>query len=155
MSFALFDLVGKCSIGVKTVHRILQIAFKEAVVTLKYLQRLMPCDPHDCQMVYPSPPHVCDSGVPKVMKSKSLKLRASARGLKCGLDGVNGFPVDQEDVWLLQVVNLIQVFEQSGQVSGPRHEVRTVLDGEKTLSSFPIILPNLFLREASCLAREC
>lgn len=97
---------------------ILQVAFEEAVVTLKYLQCLVSRDPHDCHVVNPSPPHVRDSGVPKVMKSKSLKLRATARGLKCGLDGMNGFPVDQEDVWLLQVADFIQVFEQSGQVSG-------------------------------------
>ena len=104
------------------MRSILQIAFEEAVVTLKYLQCLVTRDPHDCQVVNPSPPHVCNSSVPKVMKSESLKLRASARGLKCCLDGVNGFPVDQEDVWLLQVEDLIQVFEQSGQVSGQRYK---------------------------------
>jgi hypothetical protein len=86
-------------------------------------------DPHDCQLVNPSPPHVRDSGVTKVMKSESLKSCASDRGLTCCLDGVNGFPVDQEDVWLEQVADLIQVFEQSGQVSGQRHETRIIRFG--------------------------
>lgn len=73
-------------------------------------------------MVNPSPLHVRDSAVPKIMKSESLKLRASARGLNRCLDGVNGFPVNQEDVLRLQVADLIQVFEQRRQVSDQRHE---------------------------------
>ncbi len=89
----------------------------------------MPRDPHDGQVVNPRPPHVRDSGVPKVMKSESLKFRASTRGLKCCLDGVHGFPVGQEDVWRVQVSNLIQVFEQSGQVSGQRHETGIIRFG--------------------------
>jgi hypothetical protein len=91
-------------------------------------------------MVNPSPLHVRDSGVPKIMKSESLKLRASTRGLKRCLDGVNGFPVDQEDVWLLQVADLIQVFEQSGQVSDQRHEtgiIRLGVLGFETNQSLP------------------
>ena len=102
----------------KTVSSILQVAFEEAIVTLKYLQCFVPRNSHDCQMVDPCPPHIRDSSVSKVMKSESLNLGASARGLKRCLDGMNGFSVDQEDVWLLQVADLIQVFEQSGQVSG-------------------------------------
>ena len=77
--------------------------------------------------------HVRDSVVPKIMKSESLKLRASGRGLNRCLDGVNGFPVDQEDLWLLQVPDLIQVFEQSGQVSCQRHEAGIIRLGSSAL----------------------
>ncbi len=79
----------------------------------------MPGDPHDREVVNPGPAHVGHCGVPKVVKAEVLNAGAATGGLECPLGRLDGLPVDQKDMRLVQVPHLIQLFESGGQVSRP------------------------------------
>lgn len=64
--------------------------------------------------------------MPKVVEVEPLDLGPATSRIEGGLGGVDRLPIHQEDVWFIQVADLIQVFELSGQVSREGHTPRII-----------------------------
>jgi len=79
--------------GVKTVSGRFQVVFQEAVVPLKHLQRFVPGNLHDRQVIDARPSHVRHGCMPDVMKAEPLDLGSPTRRIERRLNGVDRFAV--------------------------------------------------------------